>query len=388
MGSKTLLRHSQVMTDLLVEAECVARSDAKVLITGESGVGKELFAKFIHEHSSRSRRPLITVNCAGVPESLLESELFGHMRGSFTDAHRDRRGLLEMADGGTVFLDEVGEMSLRMQVLLLRFLETGEIQRVGSDQYQTTVDVRVISATNRDLLERTKVGEFREDLYYRLNVVHFVVPPLRERRDDIAPLFDHYVSTLAEQHRLPACELADDARVYLEAAHWPGNVRELRNVAERVALRYAGRTVTMADLRGQIGRNVAGPAATATLAEDAEALTRSHTDALARAFYDRMTRGHESFWAAVYQPFMLRDVTRETVRAVVRLALAEARGNYRIVLQMFNLPATDYKRFLSFLQKHECHVPFQLFREMSGGSDSAASRRAASNDESKLNVAV
>ena len=376
------------MTDLLSEAECVARSDAKVLITGESGVGKELVARFIHEHSSRSRRPLITVNCAGVPESLLESELFGHMRGSFTDAHRDRRGLLEMADGGTVFLDEVGEMSQRMQVLLLRFLETGEIQRVGSDQYKTTVDVRVISATNRDLLERTKEGEFREDLYYRLNVVHFLVPPLRERREDIAPLFDHYVHALAEQNRLPACELADDARVYLEGARWPGNVRELRNVAERVALRYAGRTVTMADLRSQIGRHVSSATTTVAQSDDVETLARSHTEALARVYYERMTHGHESFWTAVSQPFMLRDLTRETVRAVIRLALAEARGNYRIVLQMFNLPASDYKRFLSFLQKHDCRVPFQLFREMSPVSDSGALRRAPSPDESKLNVAV
>jgi len=178
--------------------------------------------------------------------------------------------------------------------------------------------------------------------------------------------------------------------VYLEAAHWPGNVRELRNVAERVALRYAGRTVTLADLRSQIGRNVSSAtvAAAAAQSDDIDTLTRSYEDALARSYYDRMTRGHESFWSAVYQPFMLRDVTRDTVRAVIRLALAEARGNYRIVLQMFNLPSSDYKRFLSFLQKHECRVPFQLFREMSVVHDGAALRRPAAADESKLNAAV
>ena len=218
--------------------------------------------------------------------------------------------------------------------------------------------------------------------------MHFVVPPLRERREDIAPLFDHYVRALAEQNRLPACELAEDARVYLEAAHWPGNVRELRNVAERVALRYSGRTLTLADLRGQIGRNVPSATAPAAPSDDVETLARSHTEALARSYYDRMTRGHETFWTAVCQPFMLRDVTRDTVRAVIRLALAEARGNYRIVLQMFNLPPSDYKRFLSFLQKHDCRVPFQLFREMSAVSDSGAVRRTPSADESKLNVAV
>jgi DNA-binding NtrC family response regulator len=214
------------------------------------------------------------------------------------------------------------------------------------------------------------------------------VPPLRERRDDIAPLFDHYVRAVAEQNRLTACQLSEDARVYLEAAHWPGNVRELRNVAERVALRYAGRTVTLADLRSQIGRNLSSAAVSAAQSDDVDTLVRSHVDALARSYYERMTRGHESFWTAVYQPFMLRDLTRDTVRAVVRLALAEARGNYRIVLQMFNLPASDYKRFLSFLQKHECRVPFQMFREMPAAPDGGAMRRPAPADESKLKAVV
>src|SRR5436190_20586221 len=240
VGSKTLLRHSQVMTDLLVEAECVARSDAKVLITGESGGGKELFAKFIHEHSSRSRRPLITVNCAGVPESLLESELFGHMRGSFTDAHRDKRGLLESAHCGTVFLDEIGEMSLRMQALLLRFLETGEIQRVGSDRYAHTVDVRVITATHRPLLDHVADKTFREDLFYRLNVIHIEVPPLRERCEDVPLLLDYFLRGFAETHQRPLPELAGDAMASLTQYEWPGNVRELRNVAERLILKPRG----------------------------------------------------------------------------------------------------------------------------------------------------
>jgi len=373
--SHTLLHHSQALKDVIAEAEYVARSDSKVLITGESGVGKELLARFVHEHSPRSRRPLITINCAGVPESLLESELFGHVRGSFTDAYKDRRGLMEVADGGTVFLDEVGEMSLRMQALLLRFLETGEIQRVGSDHYKTTVDVRVISATNRDLLEQTRQREFREDLYYRLNVVHLVIPPLRSHREDIRPLFEYYLDVMAEQHRAPACQVAEDAWLFLEAAPWRGNVRELRNVAERVALRFAGRLVTMADVRSQMEGGVVTAAMAASRAEEAEALTRSYVDPLAKSYFDRMLLGQETFWTALYQPLMLRDVTRETVRAVVRMALTEARGNYRTVLQMFNLPPTDYKRFLSFLQKYECHVPFQAFRAVPPAQDSAALRR-------------
>ena len=165
-----LVTASAEMRDIEVEIACASRSDAKVLITGESGVGKEVVARLIHQRSQRSRSQLVTINCAGIPETLLESELFGHVRGSFTDAYRDKRGWLEQAHGGTIFMDEIGEMSLRMQALLLRFLENGEIQRVGSDRVQKTVNVRVIAATNRNLLERVAEKSFREDLY--LSLIH------------------------------------------------------------------------------------------------------------------------------------------------------------------------------------------------------------------------
>jgi len=176
---------SAILREIEQEILCTSSSDAKVLITGESGVGKEIVARSIHQRSRRSHLPLVTINCSGVPDSLLESELFGHVRGSFTDAYRDRRGWLEQADGGTIFLDEVGEMSLRMQALLLRFLENGEIQRVGSERVTSTVDVRVIAATNRNLLSQVAGKNFREDLYYRLNVIHVAIPSLRERKEDI-----------------------------------------------------------------------------------------------------------------------------------------------------------------------------------------------------------
>src|SRR5437764_10882222 len=159
------------------EIEYAARSDAKVPITGGSGVGKDVIARLVHQRSRRAHTPLVTINCAGIPDSLLESALFGHVKGSFTGAYRDRLGLLEVANNGTIFLDEIGEMSLRMQALLLRFLENGEIQRVGSQRTQTCVDVRVIAATNRNLLERMTSKDFREDLFYRLNVVHVNIPP-------------------------------------------------------------------------------------------------------------------------------------------------------------------------------------------------------------------
>ena len=173
------------MTELLSMAERAAQSPAKVLITGESGVGKDLVARFIHSQSPRQSGPFVAVNCAGLTETLLESELFGHVKGSFTGAYRDKRGKIQLAHRGTLFLDEVGEMSLRMQALLLRFLENGEIQAVGSDQSRTRVDVRVVAATNRDLGDLVAAGQFREDLLYRLRVIHLHVPPLRERPEDI-----------------------------------------------------------------------------------------------------------------------------------------------------------------------------------------------------------
>ena len=185
---------SPAMTELLAMAARAAESPAKVLITGESGVGKDVVARYIHSRSSRRLAPFVAVNVAGVTETLLESELFGHVKGSFTGAYRDKRGKLQLAHRGTLFLDEVGEMSLRMQALLLRFLENGEIQAVGDDQSQARVDVRVIAATNRNLNDLVAAGQFREDLLYRLRVIHLHVPPLRERADDVQALMQHFLA--------------------------------------------------------------------------------------------------------------------------------------------------------------------------------------------------
>ncbi len=180
-----LVGTSSEMIELKDEIERIARSDAKILVTGESGVGKELVARRIHKFSHRATGPFVAVNCAGLPETLLESELFGHVKGSFTGAYRDRPGQFEAADNGTVFLDEIGEMSLRMQGLLLRFLETGELQKVGMDRNTRTVNVRVVSATNRSLKEMIAQGTFREDLFYRLDVIHLEVPPLRQHKEAV-----------------------------------------------------------------------------------------------------------------------------------------------------------------------------------------------------------
>src|SRR3984885_5427637 len=206
-----LIGRSEAIRAIEAEVDTAARSDAKVLITGETGVGKEVVARLIHHRSARANSPLVTLNCAGLPDSLLESELFGHVRGSFTGAYRDKPGLLEMAPNGTVFLDEVGEMSARMQVVLLRFLETGEIQRVGSDRSHTRVNVRLITATNRDLQTQINSGAFREDLYFRLNVIRLTIPPLRERIDDIPLLIDYYLDTYGTQHRVTRPQVSPPA---------------------------------------------------------------------------------------------------------------------------------------------------------------------------------
>jgi len=347
-----LIGRSEAMQRLESDIECAARSDAKVLITGETGVGKEVAARLIHQSSARSNSPLVTLNCAGLPDSLLESELFGHMRGSFTGAYRDKPGLLEMAPNGTVFLDEVGEMSPRMQVVLLRFLETGEIQRVGSDRSHTRVNVRVITATNRDLQEQIASGGFREDLYFRLNVIRLAIPPLRERSDDVPVLVQYFLSSYARQHRSEVSGVSAEAMDALVAYRWPGNVRELKNVVERMVLKAAGPSVRVHELPPEVVRSVtkAPASAGAPKVSQAEELTSLMLD------------HREPFWSAVYPLFMSRDLTRSDLRRIVQTGLERTNGNYRSLVQLFNMPATDYRRFLSFLRKHDCQLPFQRFR--------------------------
>ncbi|MGE5358480.1 MAG: sigma-54 interaction domain-containing protein [Bacteroidales bacterium] len=242
IGCSAAVRHIEHQVD------DVAQSDAKVLITGESGSGKEVVARLIHERSVRRQARLLTINCAGFPDSLLESELFGHVRGAFTGAYRDKSGLLELAHRGTIFMDEVGEMSLRMQAVLLRFLETGEIHRVGADRPQAQVDVRVIAATNRNLTERIANHEFREDLYFRLNVVRLIMPPLRERREDILDLLQYFLARYAQHQQIPVPELAATALARLVNYDWPGNVRELKNVVQRITIGKHAGPITTADL--------------------------------------------------------------------------------------------------------------------------------------------
>jgi transcriptional regulator with GAF, ATPase, and Fis domain len=354
-----LIGASDAIRSIEADIDCAARSDAKVLITGETGVGKEVVTRLIHQRSARKNAPLVTLNCAGLPDSLLESELFGHARGSFTGAYRDKPGLLEMGDSGTVFLDEVGEMSTRMQVVLLRFLETGEIQRIGADRSHTRVNVRLITATNRDLPVQIANGAFREDLYFRLNVIRLHIPPLRERADDIPLLVNYYLDEYGEQHRVARPQVSAAAMDALVRNYWPGNVRELKNVIERLTLRAGGDTILPSHLPSDMFKptpRAAAPAPAAAAPADAPAT--SIADELA----SRMLVHGESFWTAVYPAFMSRDLTRADLRKIVQIGLENTSGNYRLVVQLFNMPPDDYKRFLALLRKHQCHLPFQQFR--------------------------
>jgi transcriptional regulator with PAS, ATPase and Fis domain len=348
-----LVGMSSAMLDLKTEIEQVAQSDAKVLITGESGVGKELVAHAIHAGSARANRSFLAVNCAGMPETLLESELFGHTKGSFTGAYRDRPGKLEMANGGTVFLDEIGEMSLRMQGLLLRFLETGELQKVGADRITTRVDVRIIAATNRNLREAVTQGQFREDLFYRLNVVHVIVPALAKRREDIPELIQHFLNRLTAKGRSVVRSISPEAQDVLLKYSWPGNVRELENVIERLVVTGQKPEVTEEDLPIEIR------------AQEGVSLRpkRERRRTIADDLFKKLTDDRESFWTAVYPLYMQREITRGHVREVVRKGLEQARGNYKIVARMFNMEPGEYKRFLNFLRKHDCQLPFKDYRQ-------------------------
>jgi len=348
MGSLELVGTSPAITALRHEIDRAAIFDAKVLITGESGVGKEIVARRLHAASRRCRTSFVTINCAGMPETLLESELFGHAKGSFTGAYRDKPGLLKLADRGTLFLDEVGETTTRMQSLLLRFLETGEIQHVGSTVRESGLDVRVIAATNRDLQRAVAAGEFRQDFFYRLNVVTLHVPPLRARAEDVPLLLDHFARHVCMVSGAPAFSYSSDALALLQAYGWPGNVRELKNVVERLAARHRGGSVDPAHLPADIQRCAAG--------------TRSAQSSVVNSIFERISSQRESFWSAAYTPFMHRDLTRDDMRALIARGLEEAGGNQEQLTNVFNMDNADYRRLMSFLRKHHCHSPLHQFR--------------------------
>lgn len=246
-----IMGNSPLLNRALEIALQVAVTNMSVLVTGESGVGKEVFSKVIHQNSPRKHNKYIAVNCGAIPEGTIESELFGHLKGSFTSADRDRKGYFAEADKGTIFLDEVGELPMSMQAKLLRVLESGEFLPVGSSKTQK-VDVRIVAATNVNLLEAIRKGRFREDLYYRLSQVSIFVPPLRERKDDIYLLFRRFAVEQAERYKMPIITLTNDAKDYLLNYHWQGNIRQLKNITEQISIIETEKTITLDTLKQYI----------------------------------------------------------------------------------------------------------------------------------------
>ena len=238
-----IIGNSPLLNRAIDIARQVAPTDITVLITGESGTGKEVFPKIIHQLSARKHGPYIAVNCGAIPEGTIDSELFGHEKGSFTGAHEARKGYFEVVNGGTIFLDEIAELPLSTQVRLLRVLETGEFLKVGSSKV-IKVDVRVVAASNVDVPEAIREGKFRQDLFYRLNTVPIYVPPLRERKEDIILLFRKFASDFAEKYRMPSLQLDEDAKKVLINYHWQGNIRELKNITEQISIIEQNRIIT------------------------------------------------------------------------------------------------------------------------------------------------
>jgi len=329
----------------------VAPTDASVVLLGETGTGKELFARAVHNRSHRRGRPFIRVNCAALPPTLIETELFGHERGAFTGAVAMRRGRFELADKGTLFLDEIGDLPVDVQAKLLRVLQEGEFERVGSSEPRQ-VDVRVVAATHHDLSAIVKEGRFRADLFYRLNVFPIALPPLRERPEDIPRLVWFFVNRRQRALNRKITRIPPGVFAALQQHTWPGNVRELENVIERLVVTVQGQSIELDHLSSEIRHQ----------AVVSFRPRRERRKTVADELYKRMIDQHESFWTTVYPLFMDREITRNNVREVVRRGLEEARGNYKIVARLFNMESRDYKRFLNFLRKHDCQIPFKEYR--------------------------
>lgn len=315
-----IIGNSPALNHALNVAVQVANTDLSVLINGEIGVGKEAFSQIIHALSARKHNSFIAVNCGAIPEGTIDSELFGHEKGSFTGAVDSRKGYFETVNGGTIFLDEIGEMPLGTQARLLRVLETGEYIKVGSSKVQKT-DVRVIAATNKELLEYTHTGKFREDLYYRLNTVPIRVPALRDRKEDIFLLFRKFATDFADRYKTTSIQLTDDAREMLTNYSWPGNVRELKNMAEQISVLSKDKTVDAAHLRNFLPENNmsrlpvlvgsgTGSVSQAEFANEREILYKLFFDMkkdvneLKKMFFDLVQNPAMASHASIYDPGM------------------------------------------------------------------------------------
>jgi DNA-binding NtrC family response regulator len=348
-----IVGESVAIKEIVEVVRQVAPTDITVLITGESGVGKEVVARALHASGSRSKRPLVTVNAGAIPEGLLESELFGHERGSFTGASEQRKGYFEIADGGTIFLDEIGELSLSAQVKFLRILENGEYQRVGSS-LPRKVNVRVLAATNKDLENEVRQKRFRADLFYRLRSVNIFVPPLRQRTEDIPPLVAHFVEEITTRDGIRFGGITDDAMDLLRGYPWPGNVRELRNIVESVLVLKKGERIEAEDLRKALPHTTPPPEERGLPVPLGKSVEQAERELILRALLD--IKGNilelRSLLASRAQPseapvtdplavrtpkeqpsFSLQDMERKMIEE----ALSRYKGNRRVAARMLNI---------------------------------------------------
>ncbi len=324
-----IIGRSQAMQNLFRTLGRVAASDLTVLITGESGTGKEMVAKTLHERSQRAVKPFIAINTAAIPAELLESELFGHEKGSFTGADKTREGRFEQADGGTLFLDEIGDMPAALQAKLLRVLEEGRVQRVGGS-LSKTVNVRLLAATHQHLPQKIKKGEFREDLYYRLNVIPVHIPPLRERRDDIPELANFLLDRAVEELGMNAPILLDDAADLLCKHDWPGNVRELKNVMRRLAVLTPGAAITLSDVALALGNVDNMQKGEETLSD---AVTRCIRQYMHQLGYAEATNMHQYILEQMEPPLLV-------------LAMEKCNGNQLKVADMLGLNRNTVRKLL------------------------------------------
>jgi DNA-binding NtrC family response regulator len=322
------------LIEVLAKLEKIARYREPILITGESGAGKELFAQAVFLFGQTRGKPFVAVNCPQYQEgNLTVSELFGHTRGSFTGAVADRKGAFEEADGGVIFLDEIADLHQSAQVMLLRALSTGEFRPVGAARSRT-VDVRVVSATNRPLNQLVMTNQFRYDLLFRLRQFHVSIPALRERGDDWRIVADFWLSRLATQYGV-AKRFSSASLKVLERYDWPGNVRQLIAIVKTGYAMADTTSIEPADFVSQL--------------EESEAMPGAEGPSL----YERVVNDGAEFWGTVYEAFMNRDLNRTQVKAVIRNGLTTAGGNYRRLLELFRLPASDYQRFMDFLRHHD-----------------------------------
>jgi transcriptional regulator with GAF, ATPase, and Fis domain len=326
-----LIGRSKAFNDIQTFIEEAASTDYPVLLLGETGVGKEVAARLIHKKSKRKGRAFVPINITTFPETLLESELFGHKKGAFTNARQDRAGLLEEAEGGTLFLDEIADCLLSLQVKLLRVIDTRERKKLGEDHIRK-VDVRFIFATNKKIEREISSGRFRKDFYYRISVHKLLIPPLRERKEDIPLLFGHIMETMSEGKKK---KMSEKALNKLLSYSFPGNIRELENIIIRAICRARGQEIREEDIV-------------------LEAIEEEPKITKAEKLYWDMRQGGGTFWEVVYKPFLERDLDRNTVKQIIVMGLKESGGSYKKILPLFNMSSDEklYKRFMKFLRVH------------------------------------